>query len=94
VLIETYGCQMNVSDSEIIGSVLAADQYSKAASVQEAGVVLLNTCAIRCGLLAAITKSAKVPLNVLATAAAAVASQACGLGRCNNCNQCGVLCQQ
>uniref|UniRef100_A0A383WC25 Uncharacterized protein n=1 Tax=Tetradesmus obliquus TaxID=3088 RepID=A0A383WC25_TETOB len=47
VLIETYGCQMNVSDSEIIGSVLAADSYSKAASVQEAGVVLLNTCAIR-----------------------------------------------
>jgi tRNA A37 methylthiotransferase MiaB len=38
---------MNVSDSEIVASVLAAARFTKAASAQEAGVVLLNTCAIR-----------------------------------------------
>lgn len=39
---------MNVADSEVIGSVLAAQQYTRAPSPQQAGVVLLNTCAIRC----------------------------------------------
>ena len=47
VHIETYGCQMNVSDSEIVLSVLAKDGYTAAASAEEADVVLLNTCAIR-----------------------------------------------
>lgn len=47
VFIETYGCQMNVSDSEVISSILAAQQYSHAESAAAAGVVLLNTCAIR-----------------------------------------------
>eukprot|EP00879_Flechtneria_rotunda_P010439 GHRR01010915.1.p1 GENE.GHRR01010915.1~~GHRR01010915.1.p1 ORF type:complete len:413 (+),score=133.18 GHRR01010915.1:493-1731(+) len=47
IYIETYGCQMNLNDSEIINSVLRSEQYIKAASVQDAGVVLLNTCAIR-----------------------------------------------
>lgn len=41
------GCQMNASDSEVIASVLAQQQYTKAPSPAEAGVVLLNTCAIR-----------------------------------------------
>jgi len=41
------GCQMNVNDSEVIASVLSEQQYSKAGSAAEAGVVLLNTCAIR-----------------------------------------------
>lgn len=48
VFIETYGCQMNVSDSEVIASVLSAQHYTDAQSAADAGVVLLNTCAIRC----------------------------------------------
>lgn len=41
------GCQMNVNDSEVIASVLSAQQFTNAQSAAEAGVVLLNTCAIR-----------------------------------------------
>ena len=47
VYVETYGCQMNVSDSELILGRLAADGYSEAATPEEADVILLNTCAIR-----------------------------------------------
>lgn len=45
--IETYGCQMNVSDSEVVRAILLEAGFSEAASVEEAGVVLANTCAIR-----------------------------------------------
>ncbi|HZI29603.1 MAG TPA: tRNA (N6-isopentenyl adenosine(37)-C2)-methylthiotransferase MiaB [Gemmatimonadaceae bacterium] len=47
VYVETYGCQMNVSDSELILGRLAADGYSEAAAPEDADVILLNTCAIR-----------------------------------------------
>ncbi len=47
VFIETYGCQMNVSDSELIRGVLDEAGFSTAATPEEADVVLLNTCAIR-----------------------------------------------
>jgi tRNA-2-methylthio-N6-dimethylallyladenosine synthase len=47
VFIETYGCQMNVSDSELIAGVLAARGYRSVASPELADVILLNTCAIR-----------------------------------------------
>ncbi len=47
VFIETYGCQMNVADSELIAGVLAARGYRTVASPSDADVVLLNTCAIR-----------------------------------------------
>jgi tRNA-2-methylthio-N6-dimethylallyladenosine synthase len=47
VYVETYGCQMNASDSEIVLGVLAADGYARTDSPDEADVVLLNTCAIR-----------------------------------------------
>jgi tRNA-2-methylthio-N6-dimethylallyladenosine synthase len=47
VYVETYGCQMNVSDSELILGRLAADGYSEAATPEAADVILLNTCAIR-----------------------------------------------
>lgn len=47
VYVETYGCQMNVSDSELMLGRLAADGYEEAATPQEADVILLNTCAIR-----------------------------------------------
>lgn len=49
VFIETYGCQMNVSDSEIVRSVLGDAGYASSPSAASADVVLLNTCAIRDG---------------------------------------------
>ena len=47
VYLETYGCQMNVSDSEIVASVLTKDGYGLTHNVEEADIVLINTCAIR-----------------------------------------------
>jgi len=47
VYLETYGCQMNVSDSEIVASVLTKDGYGLTHNVDEADIVLINTCAIR-----------------------------------------------
>ena len=47
VFVETYGCQMNVSDSELMLGVLTSAGYGMAARVEDADVVLLNTCAIR-----------------------------------------------
>jgi tRNA-2-methylthio-N6-dimethylallyladenosine synthase len=47
VYIETYGCQMNVSDSELMLGALAAQGYGEAADPQSADVILVNTCAIR-----------------------------------------------
>ncbi|MFQ5477156.1 MAG: tRNA (N6-isopentenyl adenosine(37)-C2)-methylthiotransferase MiaB [Candidatus Binatia bacterium] len=45
--IETYGCQMNLADSELIAGVLAAQGYVRSPSPEDASVILLNTCAIR-----------------------------------------------
>jgi tRNA-2-methylthio-N6-dimethylallyladenosine synthase len=47
VFIETYGCQMNVADSDVLGGVLAGAGYARAASADDADVVLINTCAVR-----------------------------------------------
>ena len=47
--VETYGCQMNVADTEVVRAVLKGANYAHAASLAEADVVLLNTCAIREG---------------------------------------------
>jgi len=47
VFVETYGCQMNASDSEVVLSILLSAGYSRVGSAEEANVVLLNTCAIR-----------------------------------------------
>src|SRR5271167_3028503 len=47
VFIETYGCQMNVADSELVGGVLRRAGYAIAAGPEDADVILLNTCAIR-----------------------------------------------
>jgi tRNA-2-methylthio-N6-dimethylallyladenosine synthase len=47
VFIKTYGCQMNVYDSERMMDALAPHGYGAAASVEEADLVLLNTCHIR-----------------------------------------------
>lgn len=45
--VETYGCQMNVSDSELMEGVLASGGYTPVSSPDEADVILVNTCAIR-----------------------------------------------
>lgn len=45
--IETYGCQMNVADSEVIASIMATTGYEQAETLEEADAVLLNTCSIR-----------------------------------------------
>src|SRR5512146_1636986 len=47
VFVETYGCQMNVADSDLIGSVLADAGYATAQRADEADVILVNTCAVR-----------------------------------------------
>jgi tRNA-2-methylthio-N6-dimethylallyladenosine synthase len=45
--IETFGCQMNVADSEVIAAVLGQDGYHTVDTVEEADAVILNTCSIR-----------------------------------------------
>ena len=47
VYIETYGCQMNLSDSELMSGVLREAGFSETAQVDKADVILVNTCAIR-----------------------------------------------
>ena len=47
VYLETYGCQMNVSDSEIVASVLRKDGFGLTHDPDTADIVLINTCAIR-----------------------------------------------
>ena len=45
--IETYGCQMNVRDSETIAGLLQEMGYGQARSREEADVILFNTCCVR-----------------------------------------------
>ena len=45
--IETYGCQMNVNDTEVIFSILADHGYSRTESIEEADVIMANTCSVR-----------------------------------------------
>ncbi len=45
--IETYGCQMNVADSEVIASVMKMADYESQDSIEGADAVLLNTCSVR-----------------------------------------------
>src|ERR1700688_983135 len=47
VFIETYGCQMNIADSELVSGVLRRAGYAPAVRLEDADVILLNTCAIR-----------------------------------------------
>jgi tRNA-2-methylthio-N6-dimethylallyladenosine synthase len=47
VYVETYGCQMNVADSDLIGSLLAEAGYATAARADDADVIVVNTCAVR-----------------------------------------------
>ena len=45
--IQTYGCQMNTSDTEIVRAVLSDAGYAESSTQDDADVLLLNTCAIR-----------------------------------------------
>ena len=47
ILIETYGCQMNTADSELIQGILSAAGFGIAHTLEEADVIILNTCAVR-----------------------------------------------
>ncbi|MDO5655945.1 MAG: tRNA (N6-isopentenyl adenosine(37)-C2)-methylthiotransferase MiaB [Flavobacteriaceae bacterium] len=47
LFLESYGCQMNFSDSEIVASILTEIGYSTTQSLDQADLILLNTCAIR-----------------------------------------------
>lgn len=45
--IESYGCQMNFSDSEIVASILSECRYKPTQDIEKANLILLNTCSIR-----------------------------------------------
>jgi len=45
--IETYGCQMNVNDTEVIFAILRDAGYERTESMEEAGLIMANTCSIR-----------------------------------------------
>ena len=47
VYIESYGCQMNFADSEVVASILAKEGYQTSSSMTNADLVLVNTCSIR-----------------------------------------------
>ncbi|WP_300674201.1 tRNA (N6-isopentenyl adenosine(37)-C2)-methylthiotransferase MiaB [Soonwooa sp.] len=47
LFLESYGCQMNFSDSEIVASILNEQGYNTTTKVEEADLILLNTCSIR-----------------------------------------------
>ena len=45
--IETYGCQMNVADSEVVASIMQMAGYETCPTLDEADAVFLNTCSVR-----------------------------------------------
>ena len=47
IYIETYGCQMNFADSEIVASLLQKEGDQMVGEIEQADYVLINTCAIR-----------------------------------------------
>ncbi len=47
IYIETYGCQMNFSDSEIVMSILKASGYNRTEDINAADIIFVNTCSIR-----------------------------------------------
>jgi len=47
LFLESYGCQMNFSDSEIVASILSEQGYNTTSEISEADLILLNTCSIR-----------------------------------------------
>lgn len=47
LFIETYGCQMNVADSEVVASIMQMDGYTVTDKIEEADAILVNTCSVR-----------------------------------------------
>ena len=47
LFIETYGCQMNVADSEVVAAVMGMAGYEVCQSLESADAVFLNTCSVR-----------------------------------------------
>jgi tRNA-2-methylthio-N6-dimethylallyladenosine synthase len=47
LFIETYGCQMNVADSEVVASIMQMDGFETTDNIAEAGVIFVNTCSVR-----------------------------------------------
>lgn len=47
LFIETYGCQMNVADSEVVASIMQMDGYGMAENLDDADAVFVNTCSVR-----------------------------------------------
>jgi tRNA-2-methylthio-N6-dimethylallyladenosine synthase len=47
IFIETYGCQMNVADSEVVASIMQMDGFETSENVNDADLILINTCSIR-----------------------------------------------
>ncbi|MCD7962005.1 MAG: tRNA (N6-isopentenyl adenosine(37)-C2)-methylthiotransferase MiaB [Rikenellaceae bacterium] len=47
IYIETYGCQMNVNDSEVVVSILKKEGYRHTENISEADIIFINTCSIR-----------------------------------------------
>ena len=47
LFIETYGCQMNVADSEVVASVMKMAGYDTTESIDDADAIFINTCSIR-----------------------------------------------
>ena len=47
LFIETYGCQMNVADSEVVASIMEMDGYQMTDDMDEADAIFVNTCSIR-----------------------------------------------
>ena len=47
LFIESYGCQMNFSDSEIVASILQKEGFNTTSQLEDADLVLVNTCSIR-----------------------------------------------
>ena len=45
--LESYGCQMNFSDSEIVASILTKEGFSTTQDITEADIVFVNTCSVR-----------------------------------------------
>ncbi len=88
VFIKTYGCQMNVYDSDRMADILAAEGYSTAERPEDADLVLLNTCHIRekaaekvyseIGRLRALKKSARTDGRDMRIAVAGCVAQAEG----------------
>ena len=47
LFIETYGCQMNVADSEVVASVMQMAGYEMTEEIQDADAIFVNTCSVR-----------------------------------------------